>query len=456
MIFYKKSKINCCYKKSKCLFFVTLQPFKMFIIVNSEYFKRMIEVKVPSIGESVTYAELTNWLAENNSWVEKDQEIAELDSDKASFTISAEEAGLLKIIATPGKVNVGDVIAQIDTTAAHVKPEKQLPVLPKENLTEKTPENQVRNIADNNSEKELTEGFKAHISPLASKMISESGLDINEIINDKILRITKKDVLNYQERKNYPGISGFSREVSRKELSPLRKKLAERLVQAKNTTAMLTTYNEADMSRIMAIRKQFGEQFQQKYGLKLGFMSFFAKAVSVALNEFKSVNAAIEDDFVVFHDYVDLGIAVSTDKGLMVPVIKNSESLSIAELEKQINEMAEKARTRKITLEEMAGGTFTITNGGVFGSLFSSPIINPPQAAILGMHKIQERPVGINGKIELRPMMYLALSYDHRLIDGKESVTFLVRIKELIEEPCKMGMDCAGVDEKLLGLVNLL
>lgn len=400
----------------------------------------MIQVKVPAIGESVTYAELTSWLAENGSLVEKDQEIAELDSDKASFTISAEESGVLKINAEPGKVNVGDIIAFIDN-ASVITPEKKSSkkpdVLKSENITTEI-------------SGKIASGDRFQITPVATEMIKQLGLNATEIAGKKNERITKNDVLNFIEQKKNLMVSEDDRNVTRKELSPLRKKLADRLVQVKNTTAMLTTFNETDMSRILEIRKKYGERFREKYAIKLGMMSFFARAVSIALMENKSVNAGIENDFILYHDFVDMGIAVSTDKGLLVPVIRNIEKMGIPEIEKQVQELAEKARLRKITLEEMAGGTFTITNGGVFGSLFSTPIINPPQAAILGMHAIQERPVGINGKIELRHMMYLALSYDHRLIDGKESVTFLVRIKELIEEPTKMRPDDPGNDEKLI------
>jgi len=426
----------------------------------------MIEVKIPQFGESVTYAELTNWLVEDGSYIDKDQEIVELDSDKASFTIPAEESGKINILVQPGKVGVGDVIAKIDTAVSKpMKTANTEGIQPQTvGKAEQKPSTEVKENAKISSGVAIesksnlqqlpidnhSADFKLHISPVAAKMIEENKLDIDQITADKILRITKNDVQQYLQRKDSKPEIKLSRETSMKELSPLRKKLAERLVNYKNETAMLTTYNEADMSHIMKIRKQYGDTFQQKYGIKLGFMSFFAKASAIALQEFKEVNASINGDHIIYHEYVDLGIAVSTEKGLMVPVIRNTESLSIAEIEKEIHSLAEKARNRKISIDEMTGGTFTITNGGVFGSLFSSPIINPPQVAILGMHKIQERPVGMDGQIVLRPMMYLSLSYDHRIIDGKDSVSFLVRVKELLEEPCKLSMDCAGVAERLL------
>jgi 2-oxoglutarate dehydrogenase E2 component (dihydrolipoamide succinyltransferase) len=411
----------------------------------------IIEIRIPNVGESVTNVELSQWLVEDGTYVEKDQEIAEIDSDKATLTLHAEESGRLKIIASRGtKLNIGDLTCNIDTSAApSLKTTFKMQVgTPQVKIEEKTQE--VPTEKKEEPETVRTEN-KIQVTPLAKEIISEHQLDLDEIIKDKLRRITKNDVLEYIERKQAKPIV-ISREISKKELSPLRKKLAERLVQAKNEMAILTTWNEVDMSKIIKIRKDLGDKFLHRYGIKLGFVSLFAKAISIALMEFPEVNASIDGDSIAYHAYVDLGIAVSTEKGLMVPVIRNTESLSISEIEIKINELAEKARNKRLTIEEMQGGTFTITNGGVFGSLFSSPIVNPPQVAILGMHKIQERPVGIEGRIELRPMMYVALSYDHRIIDGKESVTFLVRVKELLESPEKMTTECKKALERLVGV----
>jgi len=401
------------------------------------------EIKVPSLGESVSNAVIANWLSENGSQVEKDQEIAEIDSDKATVAITTEYSGLLEIVVQAGaQVAIGDVIAKVDTAKTGKKAIESTVVVEKaEEVKAVLPEKK-----DNTSVGES----KVSVSPVAEKMIADNKIDLNEIVKHKLLRISKADVeLFLQNPSNVK--KEISREESREEMTPLRKKLAERLVQSKNQTAMLTTFNEIDMSRLMEIRKKYNEDFQKKYGVKLGFMSFFTKAVCIALDEFLQVNGSIEGNEIVFHDYKDIGIAVSTPKGLMVPVVRNAESMNLLEIEQKINELAEKARNKKLSLDEMSGGTFTITNGGVFGSLLSTPIINPPQVAILGMHKIQERPVGVNGKIELRPMMYVALSYDHRLIDGKESVGFLVKVKELLENPVNLAFGNDPV-KSLLGL----
>lgn len=389
----------------------------------------LYEIKVPSLGESVSNAVIANWLVADGEIIAKDQDIAEIDSDKATVAISSEFGGAISIIVQSGnKVGIGDIIAKVDTEKViQHKPEQSVTV----NIPEEKNTKDVTLVTDEEQQ-------KISISPLAEKMINESNIDLNELIKHKLLRITKSDVVAYQEAVTITK-KEISRNENREEMTPLRKKLAERLVQSKNQTAMLTTFNEIDMSNLMEIRRKFNDDFQKKYGVKLGFMSFFTKAVCLALDEFPQVNGSIEGNEIILHDYKDIGIAVSTPKGLMVPVIRNAEALKLFEIELKINELAEKARNKKLSLEEMNGGTFTITNGGVFGSLLSTPIINPPQVAILGMHKIQERPIGLNSKIELRPMMYIALSYDHRLIDGKESVGFLVKVKELLENPVNIA-----------------
>jgi len=389
----------------------------------------LYEIKVPSLGESVSNAVIANWLVADGEIIAKDQDIAEIDSDKATVAISSEFGGAISIIVQSGnKVGIGDIIAKVDTEKViQHKPEQSVTV----NIPEEKNTKDVTLVTDEEQQ-------KISISPLAEKMINESNIDLNELIKHKLLRITKSDVVAFQEAVTITK-KEISRSENREEMTPLRKKLAERLVQSKNQTAMLTTFNEIDMSNLMEIRRKFNIDFQKKYGVKLGFMSFFTKAVCLALDEFPQVNGSIEGNEIILHDYKDIGIAVSTPKGLMVPVIRNAEALKLFEIELKINELAEKARNKKLSLEEMNGGTFTITNGGVFGSLLSTPIINPPQVAILGMHKIQERPIGLNSKIELRPMMYIALSYDHRLIDGKESVGFLVKVKELLENPVNIA-----------------
>jgi 2-oxoglutarate dehydrogenase E2 component (dihydrolipoamide succinyltransferase) len=417
-----------------------------------------IEIKVPSPGESITEVEIAQWLKSDGDYVEKDEEIAEIDSDKATLTIAAEESGKLKILAQEGDtVEVDSVICMIDTDAeapaGNVKKEK-------ENEKEKDGDTSVQ------TEKPGTQSAGAGSetgyatctpSPAAAKLMKEKGLQAEAIKGSgKDGRIIKEDVLTASGNGNgaapAPVRQSGSREVSREKMSMLRRKLSKRLVSVKNETAMLTTFNEVDMSPIMNIRKQHKEKFKEVHGVGLGFMSFFTKAVCEALLEFPAVNAMIDGDEMVKHDYCDIGIAVSAPKGLMVPVIRNAESLSLAQIESEVLRLAKKARDGKIGLDEMEGGTFTITNGGVFGSMLSTPIINPPQSAILGMHNIVERPIAVNGKVEIRPVMYVALSYDHRIIDGRESVSFLVKVKQMLENPVQMlhhGKDPVNV---LLGL----
>ena len=378
----------------------------------------MIEVKVPSPGESITEVEIANWLVSSGDYVEKDQEICEIDSDKATLTINAEESGEINIVVEAGEmVAVDTVICKIDPTKASVNK----PII-KSAIKETTislPKNSTLTKNVNES------------SPAAKKIMRESGLK-NIKGTGKDGRITKQDVLSsVVAMGNGPG----KRNSTRKKLSSLRRKLATRLVSVKNETAMLTTFNEVDMTEINKIRKKYKEKFHKKYGVKLGFMSFFTKAVVKALQDFPDVNSMIDKDEIINYEYQDISIAVSTPKGLMAPVVRNAEDLDFAGVEKEIVRLAEKARTGKISIDDMLGGTFTITNGGVFGSMLSTPIINPPQSAILGMHNIVERPMVVNGKILPRPIMYVALSYDHRIIDGKESVGFLVSIKDSLENP---------------------
>jgi len=394
----------------------------------------MIEIKVPTVGESITEVTLLKWMKKDGEWVERDEVIAELESEKATFEVNAEKAGILTTVGKEGDtINIGDVLAKIDETAA--KPEGAAKA---ESTTEAKPESR-------NSEPVSTD-IKA--TPVASAIIADKKVDAKAITPSGTGgKIMKQDVLealaNPGKKPMVAGGELFSRNVRQEKMSALRKTISRRLVEAKNTTAMLTTFNEVDMTRIMDIRKQYKDKFKESHGVNLGFMSFFAKACAIALGEWPSVNAFIDGDQLVYHDYADISIAVSTPRGLTVPVMRNVESLSMADIEKKVIELAGKARDSKLTAEELQGGTFTITNGGVFGSLMSTPIINIPQSAILGMHKIQERPMAVNGQVVVRPMMYIALSYDHRIIDGRESVSFLVRVKDLLENPelLLMGKD---------------
>lgn len=410
-----------------------------------------IEIKVPSPGESITQVQLAAWLVKNGDYVEKDTEIAEIDSDKATLSISAEESGKIKILVEEGEtIDVGIVICTIDTDAkgapksikkedkpaAEKKPDEKKDETPK-------PVEPAKEI----SEKAEPSGI--HISPLAKKLLKANNLGEQDLVDFyKKLHISKGDVIQFLgDRENIKPPTGKAsdgqswggtRETGRKKMSTLRLKLSERLVSVKNETAMLTTFNEVNMTPIMGIRKKFKEVFKEKFGVSLGFMSFFTKAISEALQHFPQVNAMIDGNEFVYHNYADIAIAVSAPKGLMVPVIRNAETLALHEIEVEIKTLATKARDGKLTIDEMTGGTFTITNGGVFGSMLSTPIINPPQSAILGMHNIVERPIAVNGKVEIHPIMYVALSYDHRIIDGRESVSFLVKVKEMLEAPEKM------------------
>ena len=395
----------------------------------------MIDIKVPAVGESITEVTLLKWTKKEGAYVERDEIIAELESEKATFEVNAEQAGALKRLAEEGDtILIGSILAQIDETAA--KPTAAAPAA-------EQPKPAAAPVAAVPAA--ATSDVKA--SPVASAIIADKKVDTSAITPSGAGgKIMKGDVLNALAnpgKKAFAGNELFTRNVRVEKMSNLRKTISRRLVEAKNTTAMLTTFNEVDMGKIMEVRKQFKDKFKESHGVNLGFMSFFAKACAIALGEWPAVNAYIDGDNLEFHDYADISIAVSTPRGLTVPVIRNVESLSMAEIEKTVITLATKARDSKLTAEDLQGGTFTITNGGVFGSLLSTPIINIPQSAILGMHKIQDRAMVIDGKIEIRPMMYLALSYDHRVIDGRESVSFLVRVKELLENPqlLLMGKD---------------
>lgn len=377
-----------------------------------------IEIKAPSPGESVSQVTVASWLAENGTVVAKDSDIAEIESEKATLTVTAPASGLLTVLATAGAtVMVNDVIGYIEPGYEEEEGEE---------VPEEKQQHATKRIHRHEPEIAIT---TVKATPLARSILSAHRIDASAL-SAGTEKIHAEDVLNLLKKatKNHRG-------EERKPLSPLRKKLSERLVSVKNETAMLTTFNEADMSRIITLRKDYGEAFLKKHGIKLGFMSFFARAVAQSLMEFPNVNAQIDGDDLITFPYVDLAIAVQTDKGLMVPVIRDAQRMSLQELEQQVFTLAEKARNKKISLDEMKGGTFTITNGGVFGSLLSTPIINPPQAGILGMHNIVERPVAVDGQVVIRPMMYIALSYDHRLIDGRDSVLFLKAVKSRVENP---------------------
>lgn len=430
----------------------------------------MFEMKVPSPGESISEVEIAEWLVSDGDYVEKDQAIAEIDSDKATLELPAEVAGIITLKAEEGDtVAVGEVVCLIDTDAE--KPDgdsggkEDQKEEPKEEGKEKEePKDAKKDKADSDREESKEEKkhekeetyAKGHSSPAARKIMSENKVNADRIKGTgKDGRITKQDVVAAMSGGfDESAASGWggTRDTERKKMSSLRRKVAERLVGVKNETAMLTTFNEVNMKPIMDIRNKYKEVFKENHGVGLGFMSFFTKAITEALNLFPTVNAMIDGQEMVMHHYADIGIAVSSPKGLMVPVVRNAEQMSLAEIESEIKRLAIKARDGKITIDEMQGGTFTITNGGVFGSMMSTPIINPPQSAILGMHNIVERPMAVNGEVVILPMMYLALSYDHRIIDGKESVSFLVKVKEMLEQPEKMLFGAKDPAEVLLGL----
>ncbi|WP_342330463.1 2-oxoglutarate dehydrogenase complex dihydrolipoyllysine-residue succinyltransferase [Pedobacter sp. FW305-3-2-15-E-R2A2] len=400
-----------------------------------------IEIKVPPVGESITEVVLSRWVKNDGDAVEMDEVIAELESDKATFELTAEQAGTLRTVASEGDtLAIGAVVCKIEDGGAAPK-SKEAPAAEKATVAEDTKSAPV-------AEKSADSYATGTPSPSAGKILAEKGVDAGSVKGTGVDgRITKEDALNAekaQPKAAAPATAAVvapvagARNERRQKMSPLRKTVAKRLVAVKNETAMLTTFNEVNMKPIMDLRGKYKDQFKEKYGVGLGFMSFFTKAVCEAMKDFPAVNARIDGEELVYNDFVDISIAVSAPKGLVVPIIRNAESLTLAQIEKSVIELATKARDSKLTIEEMTGGTFTITNGGVFGSMMSTPIINAPQSAILGMHNIIERPIAEKGEVVIRPMMYLALSYDHRIIDGRESVGFLVRVKQLLEDPARL------------------
>lgn len=428
----------------------------------------IVEIKVPSPGESITEVEIGTWLVENGAVVRKDQEIAEVESDKATLTIVASESGKIEIKAEEGEtMEVGAVVGTIDTSVAPAPvdeaEEKSSGEEPVEEKKEETTETETKKEPvkeekpEKKEEKTSDEYSKVKVTSVAKEVMKEHDLSVEDVING-LKRIGKKEVKAVLDSpgdvKTSPGMqpAEASRETDRQRMTSLRRKLSERLVAVKNETAMLTTFNEVDMSSVMGLRKKYQQQFVEKHGFKLGFMSFFAKAAALAMDFHPMVNAQMDGEEILQPRFVDVGIAVSTPKGLMVPIVRNTESKSIPQIELEIKELAEKARNKKIAVDELSGGTFTITNGGVFGSLLSTPILNPPQSAILGMHNIIDRPVAVDGQVVIRPMMYIALSYDHRVIDGKDSVGFLVKMKEMLENPERLFTGGKEPEKLLLGV----
>ena len=416
-----------------------------------------LEIKVPAPGESVSEVTIANWLKKEGEWVEMDQPLAEFESDKATFEVNAEKAGVIeKLIGNVGDtIPVGSVVAIINTEAARpasaaapvpvAAPETKAPAEEKP----KTPEKPATEAAV----KSLPQTDML-ISPIAAQLLAEYGIAPEQVAgsgsNGKITKVDALEAIVKLGVNKGGAAAANGRNARREKMSNLRKTVSKRLVAAKNETAMLTTFNEVNMKPIMDLRAKYKKTFEEKFGIGLGFMSFFTRAVTIALKDWPAVNASIEGEEIIYHDYCDISIAVSAPKGLVVPVIRSAETLSLAEIEAEVKRLATKARDNKLSIDEMTGGTFTITNGGVFGSMMSTPIINPPQSGILGMHNIVERPMAENGQVVIRPMMYLALSYDHRIIDGRESVSFLVRVKNLLENP-EMLLDGKRPEERVLG-----
>lgn len=419
-----------------------------------------VDVKIPTIGESITEVTLSSWLVEDGEYVNEGDVICEIESDKATVELPAESSGVLKQSAEEGaELEIGAVIGSLDTDAKGESPKKD-DSESKEDKSEKKEKDTEKSDKKEDSEESEEGGDKNYPSPAARKILAEKGLTPDDVKGTgKDGRITKADAESAQKKETskkeaskkssskaedavqVSAPASGERRVRREKMTRLRKTIASRLTEAKNSTAMLTTFNEVDMHNLMELRKKYKEQFKEKHDISLGFMSFFTKACTQALKEFPNVNAQIDGEELVFHDYADVGIAVSTPKGLVVPVVKNAETLGLADIEREIKRLALKGRDGKLGIDEMQGGTFTITNGGVFGSMLSTPIINIPQSAILGMHNIVERPVAINGEVVVHPVMYLALSYDHRIIDGRESVGFLKKVKDLIEDPARLLLD---------------
>ncbi len=406
-----------------------------------------VEIKVPSVGESINEVTLTKWLKKDGEWVDRDEVIAELESEKATFEINAEKAGILYAIAKEDDtLKIGDVVCTIDDTAqkpaAKEEPKEEKKVetpKPESKPVEKAeakPEDK-KPVSEEKKEEKRETPKEVKATPVAAAILADKKIDVSKVIPTGFHgKITKNDVLNALSNPGRAiGKELFSREEKPQKMTNLRRTISRRLVEAKNSTAMLTTFNEVDMSAIMELRTKYKEIFKKTHEVNLGFMSFFTKACCFALQEWPAVNASIDGDNIVYHEFCDISIAVSSPKGLVVPVIRNAESLSMAEIEKEVVQLAVKAKESKLTIEEMTGGTFTITNGGIFGSLMSTPILNIPQSAILGMHNIVQRPVAVKGQVVIKPMMYVAVSYDHRVIDGRESVSFLVRVIEMLENP---------------------
>lgn len=414
----------------------------------------LVEIKVPSPGESISEVEIGKWLVSDGSVVKKDQELAEVESDKATLSLIATASGQLKILTLEGeRVQVGSVACTIDTSveSAPVLDERVDSVNTKPGIQETVhtaPAPEVSEVALIDSV-----GVNIKMTPTAKLVMEQANFTVEDVLNG-IKRLNRSDMERIIKGDDHQSTKPDSvkRTENRVAMSPLRRKLSQRLVAVKNETAMLTTFNEVDMSAVMGLRNRYQKAFTEKHGIKLGFNAFFAKAVSEALYQYPSINSMIDNDDILTPDYHDIGIAVSSPKGLMVPIIRNVELLGLAQIELAIKELADKARDKRLSVQEMTGGTFTITNGGVFGSMMSTPIINPPQSAILGLHAIKDRPVAIDNKVEIRPMMYIALSYDHRLIDGKDSVGFLVKVKELIENPSNLLFRGADFASRLLDL----
>jgi len=420
----------------------------------------IIDIIVPTPGESISEVQIASWLVENGAGVTKDMEILEVDSDKATLSITAEASGKIIILVEEGEmVDVGSIIAKIDTDVIVEAVEKSpSPIEAKETPSiQETPKEEPPKKEE---AAPIDDHFGFKLSPLARKLIEEENIDAKELDSFyKSLRLGVKDVEFFKNAKQSAPIGkssddqwGGGREQKTQKMSMLRKKLAQRLVTVKNETAMLTTFNEVNMTPIFEIRKKYKEQFKEVHGVGLGFMSFFTKACTIAMKQFPQVNSMIDGEQIISYEYADVSIAVSSPKGLVVPVVRNAETMTLAEIEADIKRLALKARDGKLGIDEMTGGTFTITNGGVFGSMLSTPIINPPQSAILGMHNIIERPIAVKGKVEIHPIMYVALSYDHRIVDGRESVGFLVKVKELLESPEKMLFEGEEPMERLLGV----
>lgn len=401
-----------------------------------------LEVKIPNVGESVTEVTLAQWLVEDGEYVDMDQPICEMETDKASQELFAEAAGVISLVAEEGDdMGIGALLATIDTDAK--APEGT--ASPSKNVEDAAP-------VESNQEPVISTDSHAagHPSPAAAKILAEKGMSTDNVKGTGVGgRITKEDAQNAKATSSAPKpvetsaepVLSAERAETKTKMSRLRQTIAKRLVEVKNNTAMLTTFNEIDMGNVMDLRKRYKEMFKEKHEVGLGFMSFFTKAVTLALAEFPSVNGKIEENHIVTYNYADIGIAVSTSKGLVVPVIRDAQNMNLAQIEKSVLNYALKARDNKITIDDMQGGTFSITNGGVFGSMMSTPIINGDQSAILGMHNIVQRPMAVNGEVKIRPIMYVALSYDHRIVDGKESVSFLKRVKELIEDPARLLLE---------------